>query len=100
MCSAIPYTVGSVLGDQHRCTGQLVPAAYGTQEVDGVWGWVGGGIGELAALRGPQEDKRRQRLLWKAREMGHRSLGNSTLFHCSKSNLNMKDLQFLSEVSF
>lgn len=63
-------------------------------------GGGGGGIGELAALRGPQEDKRRQRLLWKAREMGHRSLGNSTLFHCSKSNLNMKDLQFLSEDSF
>jgi len=57
-----------------------------------------GGTQELAALRGPQEDKRRQRLWWKGKEMGHRSLGNCALFHGSKSNLNMKDLQFLSGV--
>lgn len=36
----------------------------------------------------------------KGKEMGQRSLGNCTLFCCSKSNFNMKVLQFLSEASF
>lgn len=37
---------------------------------------VGAGTGELDALQGLQEDKRRQRLLWKGKETGHSSLGN------------------------
>lgn len=70
-------------------------AACGTQEVDGVGGL---GTGELSASPGPQESKRRRRLLWKGREMKwDRGAQETTLFCCSKSNLNMKDLQFLSE---
>lgn len=71
-------------------------AACGTQEV---WGAGDRGAGSITRSSGQQEETE-VIVERKGKEMGQRSLGNCTLFYCSKSNFNMKDLQFLSQAPF